>query len=135
MLHGDELQAWSTGKSRPRDLYAVFYLLTEKPASRLVLKQEGESRTSGDGLKPLQVTKYKVTDEEIRETMEKLVNTSMTQGQGPNKYFMEKTLARADVDKMDEAISDRRFKSICIQTSAADYKDIKLMLTASLRST
>ena len=48
---------------------------------------------------------------------------------------MEKTLARADVDKMDEAISDRRFKSICIQTSAADYKDIKLMLTASLRST
>ena len=67
--------------------------------------------------------------------MEKLVNISMKQSQDRYDYFMEKTLARADVDKMDEAISDRRFKSICIQTSAADYKDIKLMLTASLRST
>ena len=80
------------------DLYAILYLLTEKPASLLVLKHEDESATSGDGLKALQklVGKYnKVTDEVIRATMEKLANTSMKQGQDPDDYFMEKTLAHS----------------------------------------
>ena len=61
-------------------LYAILYLLTEKPASILVFKQEDESRTRGDGLKTLEelVGKYKkVTEEVIRATRETLVNTSM----------------------------------------------------------
>ena len=63
-----------------------------------MLKHEDESATSGDGLKALQklVGKYnKVTDEVIRATMEKLANTSMKQGQDPDDYFMEKTLAHS----------------------------------------
>ena len=71
------------------DLYAILCLLTDKPASLLVLKHEDESGTSGDGLKALQelVGKYnKVTDEVIRATMEKLVNTSMNQGQDPDDH-------------------------------------------------
>ena len=49
------------------DLYAVLYLLTEKPAALLVTKHEDTTGTSGDGLKALQelVGKYnKVTDEQ-----------------------------------------------------------------------
>ena len=65
------------------DLHAVLYLLTEKPRSRLVLKHEDETETSGHGQKPpqeLEATYNKVTDEVIRATMEKLVSTSMNQG-------------------------------------------------------
>ena len=84
------------------DLYAVLYLLTEKPAALLVAKHEDTAGTSGEGLKALQqlLGKYnKVADEVIRATMEKL-NNSMKQGQDPDDYFMEKTAACSEV-KMD----------------------------------
>ena len=61
-------------------------------------KNEDATGKSGDGLKALQelVSMYnKVTGEVIRTTMEKLVNTSMKQGQDPDDYFMEKTLAHS----------------------------------------
>ena len=62
------------------------------------------------------VKKYNnVTDEVVRATMEKLVNTSMKQGQNPDDFFMEKTLARAELAKMGEPMTDRRFKDICVQ--------------------
>ena len=57
----------------------------------------------------------KVTNEVARATMEKLVNTSMKQGQDPDEFFMEKTLARAELAKMGEPMTDRRFKDICVQ--------------------
>ena len=60
--------------------------------------------------------------------MEKLVNTSMKQGQDPDDYFMEKTLARSELEKMGEPISDRRFKDIYGQGLTAEYKDIKLVM-------
>ena len=62
------------------DICAILYLLTEKPAALLVTKHEDTTDTSGDGLKAVQelVGKYnKITDEVIRATMEKLVNTSI----------------------------------------------------------
>ena len=63
-----------------------------------MLKHEDESGTNGDGQKTLEelVAKYnKVTDEVIRGTMEKkLVDTSIKQGQDPDDYFVEKTLAQ-----------------------------------------
>ena len=51
------------------------------------------SEASGDGQKALKelVARYKVTDEVIRSTMEKLVNTSIKKGQDPDDYFMQKT--------------------------------------------
>ena len=84
-----------------------------------MLKHEDESGTNGDGQKSLEelMAKYnKVTDEIIRGTMvKKLVDTSIKQGQDPYDYFVEKTLARSELENVDEPISDRRFKDICVQ--------------------
>ena len=76
-----------------QDLYGMLLLLTEKPASLLVLKHEDETGTTGDGHKAIQkhVSKYnKVTDEVIRAKMDKLVNTNMEQGEDPDSHFMER---------------------------------------------
>ena len=111
------------GQTRPtqepanEDLYAILYLLTDKPAALLVAKHEDTAGTSGNGQRALLeiVSKYKkVTDEVILSTMDKLVNTMMKPGQDPDDDFMEKTLARAELEKMSEPISDRRFKDICV---------------------
>ena len=66
----------------------------------------------------------KVTDEDIRATMEKVVNTSMTQGHDPDDHFMVKTLAGSKPEKTGEGISDRRFKYVSVQGFTAEYKDI-----------
>ena len=113
-----------------QDLYAMLFLLTEKPASLLVLKHEDKTGTTGDGQKALQelVSKCnKVTDEVIRAKMDKLINTNMEQGEDPDSYFMEKTLARSEPEKMGEMISDRIFKDICVQGFTAEYKDKMMM--------
>ena len=109
----------------------MLFLLMERPASLLVHKHEDETGTTGDGQKALQelVSKYnKVTGEVIRAKMDKLVNSNMDQGEDPESYFMEKTLARSELEKMTEIISDRRFKDICVQGFTAKYKDIKMMV-------
>ena len=105
----------------------------KKPRYRIkrqMAKHKDTTGTSRDGLKALQelVNKYnKVPDEVIRAAMEKLVNISMTQGQDSDDYFMEKTFARSELEKMGEPISDRRFKDVCVQGFTAEYEDIKLI--------
>ena len=62
------------------DLYAILYLLTDKPAALLAAKHEDTAGTSGIGQQALLelVSKYKkVTDEVVRSTTDKLVNTTM----------------------------------------------------------
>ena len=102
-----------------------------KPAALLVSKHEDTTGASGNGRQALLdlVGKYnKVTDDLIRSTMDKLVDSTMQLGQDPHEFFVEKTLARAELEKMGEPISDRRFKDIFVQGFTAEYKDIKLMM-------
>ena len=116
-----------------RDLHDIFFLLiTENPVSLLVRKHEDDTGTTGDGQKALQelVSKYnKVPDEVILATIDKLDDTNMEQGEVPDFYFTEKTIARSVLENMGEMIFDRRFKDICAQAfTAAEYKDIKMMM-------
>ena len=60
--------------------------------------------------------------------MDKFVNCSMNHGGDPGSYFMEQTLARYELEKMSELMSDCRFKEIRVQGSTAEYKDIKIMM-------
>ena len=96
-----------------------------------MLKHKDESGTSGDEVKTLQelVAQYnKVTDEAIRATVEKFVNTSIKQAQDPNDYFMEKTFARYEIDRMGKTISDRAFNDICVRGFTAEHKHIAAMM-------
>ena len=73
-----------------KNLYAILYLLTEKPAALLVVKHEDTTGTRRDGQMALQelVGNYnKVTDDVIRSTMDKLVNSPMKRGQDPDDSF------------------------------------------------
>ena len=118
-------------KRENQDLYAMRFLLKEKPAPLVVLKHEDETGTTGDGQNALQelVSKYnKVTDAVIRAKMDKLVNSNMEQAEDPDTYFMEKTLAHSELEKMGETIADRRFKDICVQAFTSEYKDIKTVM-------
>ena len=112
-------------------LHAILYVLTDKPAALLVAKYENATGTSGSGQQALieLINKYKnVTHTVTRSIMDKLVNTTMKQGENPDGYFMEKTLARAELEKMGELISDRRFQDICVQWFTSEYRDIKMMI-------
>lgn len=60
--------------------------------------------------------------------MEKLINTSMEQGQIPDDFVMEKTLARTELAKIGGSISDRRFKDIYVQRFIPNCKDTKLVM-------
>ena len=119
------------GYNRANEIfYAIIYLLTEKTAALLVAKHEDTTGTSGDQPKALQelVDKYnKVADEVIRATMERLVNTSVKQGQDTDDYLMGKTLARTELEKMGEPIPDGSFKDFGVQGFTVEYKDIKLI--------
>ena len=61
----------------------------------------------------------KVTDEVIREKIENLVNSNIKQGNDPDSNLIEKTLARSELQNMDETISDRRAKDMCSRISGA----------------
>ena len=52
----------------------------------------------------------------------------MKHGDDQDSYFVEKTLARAEVEKMGEPISNPRFKGIRVQVFTAEYKGIKMMM-------
>ena len=52
----------------------------------------------------------------------------MKQGQDPDDFFMEKTLARVELEKMGELISERTFKDICAQGFTSECKDIKFIM-------
>ena len=112
------------------DLNAMLFLLVELPASLCVQKHENDDEISGDGqaaFKELCDTYDKVTDEVIRATMEELVNTPMEPGQNSDDYFNQKRLLHIRAEKMEEHISDRYFKDICVTGFTDNYEDVKIM--------
>ena len=112
-------------------IYAMLYLLVDLPAALCVQKYENESEISGDGqaaFKELCGNYDKVTDEVIRATMKKLVNTPMEPGQNPDDYFKKKRLLRIRIEKMGEKVFDRWFKDICVTGFTDEYKDVKMMM-------
>ena len=109
----------------------MVFLLTVKPASLIALKHEDTTGTTGDGQQALQeliLNHNKVTDKAIRSQMDKSVTSNIKQGEDPDSYLMEITLARSELEKMGETIFDRRFKHICVQGFSAEYNDIKMMM-------
>lgn len=93
----------------------------------------------------------KLTDEVVRTTMERLVNPSMTPGQDPDDFFMEKALARSkkgvdgrthiraqvpltrfELGKMDRPTCDRTVKESCVQAFTTENKGMKPMVCWSL---
>ena len=74
------------------DLYAILFMVTQKPASLIVLKHEDTTGTSGDGRRAreeLQEKYLKVTDETIRSKTAELAATTMKSGQDLGDYFTE----------------------------------------------
>ena len=113
------------------DLYAILFLLVELPAALSVHKHEDDSGISGDGqaaFKELCSSYDRVTDEVIRAKMAELENSPMNLGENPDDYFNQKHLLRAQLEKMGETISDRRFKDICVQGFSDEYNDVKMMV-------
>lgn len=114
-----------------KDLYAILFLTTEKPAALLVTKHATDSRgTCGDGqaaMKELESKYLKVTNEYIRATQKALANTEMHLGQDPDEYINEATVLRERLTEMKEPISDRHFMDIILEGLTDTYKDVKLM--------
>ena len=114
-----------------QDLYAILFLITEKPASLLVTKHAQDIRgTRGNGQAALQEleSKYlKITNETIRATQEALAATTMNEGQDPDEYINEATRLRELLQEMHEPITDRRFMDIILQGLTGEYRDVKLM--------
>ena len=52
----------------------------------------------------------------------------MNPGENPDHYFNQKNLLRAQVEKLGETISDRRFKDICVQGFPDEYSDVRMMV-------
>ncbi|CAN0373449.1 unnamed protein product, partial [Scytosiphon promiscuus] len=106
-------------------------MVTQKPASLIVLKHEDTTGTSGDGRRAweeLQEKYLKVTDETIRAKTAELAATTMKSGQDPDDYFTEAVIKRAEVEAMGEPMTDRRFKDIIVQGFSPEYESIKLMM-------
>lgn len=114
-----------------QDLFAILYLITEKPAALLVTKHaEGARGTRGNGqkaVKELESKYLKITNETIRATQEALATTSMTSGQDPDNYINELTRLRNLLTEMEEPITDRHFTDIVLQGLTEEYRDVKLM--------
>lgn len=60
--------------------------------------------------------------------MDKLVDSPMQPDQDTDDFFMEKTLARAELEKIGDPLSDRRFQDMCLQGFISEYMDIKLVM-------
>ena len=114
-----------------QNLYAILFLITEKPASLLVTKHAEDIRgTRGNGqaaLRELESKYLKITNETIRATQEALAATSMKEGQDPDEYINEATRLRELLKEMGEPITDRHFMDIVLQGLTAEYRDVKLM--------
>lgn len=94
-------------------------------------KYEDDSGISGHGQAAFKelCNKYdRVTDEVVRAKLEELENTPMNPGENPDAYFNQKHLLRAQTEKMGEAISDRRFKDMCVQGFSDENNDISMMV-------
>eukprot|EP00903_Cladosiphon_okamuranus_P016817 g15509.t1 len=77
---------------------------TYPPAFDAVHKHEDDTGNSGDG------------------------QAASHPGDNPDDYFNKKILLRAQLNKMGEPVTDRRFKDICIQGIIDEYNDVKLMV-------
>ena len=65
----------------------------------------------------------------IRAKMEELEKRlPMNPGENPDHYFNQRHLFRAQVEKMGETISDRRFKDICVQGFSDEYNGVRMMV-------
>ncbi|CAB1107119.1 unnamed protein product [Ectocarpus sp. CCAP 1310/34] len=69
-----------------------------------------------------------MTGKRTRAKMEELENSPMNPGENPDDNFNQKHLLRAQLDKIGEPISGRRFKDICVQGFSDEDKDVKLMV-------
>lgn len=126
-----DTEAFESYTRSNEDLYAILFLLVELPAALSVHKHEDDTGISGDGqaaFAELCNNYNRVTDEVIRAKMEELENTPMGPGENPDDYFNQKHLLRAQLEKMGENTSDRRFKDICVQGFSDEYKDIRMMV-------
>lgn len=112
-------------------LYALLFLTVELPAALSVQKHEDDTGINGDGqaaFKELWNNYDRVTDEVIRARMDELETPPMTPGENRDDYFNHKHLLRAQLERMGEPVSDRRFKDICIRGFSDEYNDVKLMV-------
>ena len=109
------------------DLYAILYPLTEKLTALLVSKSENTTGTSVNGLQALLelVGNNNVADAVIRSTMGNLMDAPMHLGQDPDDFFMEKSLARFELEKEVNLSLSADF---CVQVFTLEYKDITLMM-------
>ena len=126
-----DTDAFNSYSRANEDLYAIIFLLVEEPAALSVQKHEDDTGISGDGQAAFEelCNNYdRVTDEVIRAKMEALEHTPMKPGENPDDFFNCKHLLRAQLVKMGEPISDRRFKDICVQGFSNEYNDVKLMV-------
>ena len=113
------------------DLYAILFMVTQKPASLIVPKDEDAVGTSGDGRrawKELQGKYPKFTDETIHAKTAELVATAMISGQDQKYYFTEATIKHAEVEVMGERMADRRWKDIVVEGFSPGYEGIKLTM-------
>lgn len=96
-------QAQDMEDKAPQDLDTPLRLFTEKPAQRLVLKHENETRIGGNAQKVWQELESKslqAKDEVIRAKLAELPATSMKGGQDPDGYCMETIFNRNDATEM-----------------------------------
>lgn len=134
VVHGDrteDVTDQTAFDKANQDLYAILFLVTEKPASLLVAKHAQDIRgTRGNGqaaLQELEAKYLKITNETIRATQEALAATRMEDGQDPDEYINEATRLRELLKEMEEPITDRRFMDIILQGLTNEYRDVKLM--------
>ncbi|CAB1101183.1 unnamed protein product [Ectocarpus sp. CCAP 1310/34] len=116
--------------TRANEDLSILVLLVELPAALSIQKHEDDTGISGDGqaaFEELCNNCDRVTDEVIRAKMEELENNPMNPGENPDDYFNQKHLLRAQLDKMGEPISGRRFKDICVQCFSNEYKNVMLI--------
>ena len=114
-----------------KDLYALLFLVTEKPAALLVTKHATDIRgTCGDGqaaMKELESKYLSITNESIRATQRGLAQTEMQLGQDPDEYINEATALSEKLNMMKEPITDRHFMDIILEGVTDTYKDVKFM--------
>ena len=111
------------------DLYAMFFLLVELPASLCVQKHENDDEISGDG-------QAQGTLQHLRQGYRRSHSChhggAREHADGartkPGRLFHQKRLLRIRAKKMGEHISNRYFKDICVTGFTDNYKDVKMMM-------
>ena len=63
----------------------------------------------------------------IRAKKDKFVNSNMKQREDRD-FYLEKTLAGSELEKMGETIPDRRFKDLCVQGFTRGTRTFKMVI-------